>query len=90
MHFEDDQLYTLDWNSGWPNRYSHSIFEHPKEKADMKAFIGVMIVLILLFGVTACNLQMAEGTSPGSTNPVASDGPMIRARLETSCRTGPG
>ena len=56
----------------------------------MKVYIGLVFVLILLFGLPACNLQTGPGRLLEQEIPSLSDVPMVHVSTATSCRVGPG
>jgi len=59
-------------------------------RSHMKVCIGLVFVLILLFGLPACNLQTGPGTPLEQEIPSLSDVPMVHVSTATSCRVGPG
>jgi len=56
----------------------------------MKPCIAVTLVIILLTGGAACNLQTIQGTSPGSKVPEVKNTAVLTMNEEASCLSGPG
>ncbi len=56
----------------------------------MKGFIGLVIVFILVFGITSCNLQIGVGAPPQPEIPSTTAIPMVIANVAASCLAGPG
>ena len=56
----------------------------------MKNRFVLTFVLILLFGLAACNLQKGVFATPGVSNPSAQSVPILQVNVASSCLAGPG